>query len=102
MQVTSGLSKIIAGPRVCIVVVSCSIIASGIAVLAGCGQRGPLYLPNVPPLPKQPAFITQAERAIDISSAHGVVDASPTPFISPLQHNLRTASSLSVPRSTHN
>ncbi|WP_243712084.1 lipoprotein, partial [Burkholderia pyrrocinia] len=21
---------------------------------AGCGQRGPLYLPNVPPLPPKP------------------------------------------------
>lgn len=25
------------------------------AALSGCGQRGPLYLPTVPPLPKKPS-----------------------------------------------
>jgi predicted small lipoprotein YifL len=25
------------------------------AALGGCGQRGPLYSPNVPPLPKKPS-----------------------------------------------
>lgn len=25
------------------------------AALTGCGQRGPLYLPSVPPLPEKPA-----------------------------------------------
>jgi predicted small lipoprotein YifL len=28
--------------------------------LAGCGQRGSLYLPNVPPLPAKPVDRTQA------------------------------------------
>ncbi|MFX1763745.1 lipoprotein [Paraburkholderia sp. A1RI-2L] len=27
--------------------------------LAGCGQRGPLYMPTVPPLPQKPNFETQ-------------------------------------------
>lgn len=27
--------------------------------LTGCGQRGPLYLPTVPPLPAKPNFETQ-------------------------------------------
>ncbi len=27
--------------------------------LAGCGQKGPLYMPNVPPLPQKPNFETQ-------------------------------------------
>ncbi|SDD87152.1 lipoprotein-attachment site-containing protein [Paraburkholderia lycopersici] len=26
--------------------------------LAGCGQRGPLYMPTVPPLPPKPSFET--------------------------------------------
>lgn len=29
------------------------------AVLAGCGLRGPLYLPTVPPLPEKPARHTE-------------------------------------------
>jgi len=28
------------------------------AALTGCGQRGPLYLPTVPPLPEKPALRT--------------------------------------------
>jgi predicted small lipoprotein YifL len=29
------------------------------AVLTGCGQRGPLYLPSVPPLPEKPVLHTE-------------------------------------------
>ncbi|NLP65279.1 LPS translocon maturation chaperone LptM [Paraburkholderia sacchari] len=29
--------------------------------LAGCGQRGPLYMPKVPPLPQKPNFETQTD-----------------------------------------
>ncbi|HKU00958.1 MAG TPA: lipoprotein [Paraburkholderia sp.] len=29
--------------------------------LAGCGQKGPLYMPNVPPLPQKPGFETQPQ-----------------------------------------
>src|ERR1700730_2657446 len=31
----------------------------GGAALGGCGQRGPLYLPTVPPLPHKPADQTE-------------------------------------------
>lgn len=31
--------------------------------LAGCGQKGPLYMPNVPPLPQKPNFETQPDNA---------------------------------------
>ena len=31
-----------------------SAIVAALAILAGCGQRGPLYLPNVPTLPQKP------------------------------------------------
>jgi predicted small lipoprotein YifL len=37
------------------------------AVLTGCGQRGPLYLPTVPPLPAKPAPHT-APSAPDVNS----------------------------------
>jgi predicted small lipoprotein YifL len=30
-------------------------LALAAAALGGCGQRGPLYLPTVPPLPNKPA-----------------------------------------------
>ncbi|MFD1556781.1 lipoprotein [Paraburkholderia silviterrae] len=29
--------------------------------LAGCGQKGPLYMPKVPPLPQKPNFETQPD-----------------------------------------
>lgn len=31
------------------------------AALTGCGQRGPLYLPSVPPLPEKPGVRTVPE-----------------------------------------
>jgi predicted small lipoprotein YifL len=37
------------------------------AVLTGCGLRGPLYLPTVPPLPEKPARHTEPS-APDASS----------------------------------
>lgn len=36
------------------VVFRMSAIVAALAILAGCGQRGPLYLPTVPPLPAKP------------------------------------------------
>ncbi|MFC0575288.1 LPS translocon maturation chaperone LptM [Paraburkholderia solisilvae] len=38
--------------RMSAIVAALSILAAG--TLAGCGQRGPLYLPTVPPLPPKP------------------------------------------------
>ncbi|WP_410721395.1 LPS translocon maturation chaperone LptM, partial [Burkholderia sp. SIMBA_048] len=35
--------------------------AIGAASLAGCGQKGPLYMPTVPPLPQKPNFETQPD-----------------------------------------
>ncbi len=37
--------------------------------LAGCGQRGALYMPNVPPLPPKPNFETGAAPASAPASA---------------------------------
>ena len=36
-------------------------LAIATAGLAGCGQRGPLYMPKVPPLPAKPNFETQPQ-----------------------------------------
>ncbi|POR47261.1 putative lipoprotein [Paraburkholderia eburnea] len=33
--------------------------ALGAVSLTGCGQKGPLYMPTVPPLPQKPNFETQ-------------------------------------------
>jgi len=38
-------------------------ILAGCAALGGCGQRGPLYMPVVPPLPPKPTFDTQTPAA---------------------------------------
>ncbi|HEV3106125.1 MAG TPA: lipoprotein, partial [Trinickia sp.] len=37
------------------------------AALSGCGQRGPLYLPTVPPLPTKPSDQTEPPPA-DVKS----------------------------------
>jgi predicted small lipoprotein YifL len=46
------------------IVAALSILAAG--VLAGCGQRGPLYLPTVPPLPPKPQQQTQPPSPDDV------------------------------------
>lgn len=60
-----------------------------VAALAGCGQRGPLYMPTVPPLPAKPNFETQdngttaPEAASDAASgveAGSIPDTSGTPL----------------------
>lgn len=44
--------------RMSAIVAALAIFAAG--TLAGCGQRGPLYMPVVPPLPPKPDFQTQS------------------------------------------
>ncbi|WP_338860539.1 LPS translocon maturation chaperone LptM [Mycetohabitans rhizoxinica] len=100
MRVVSGLSGIVAGPRARAGAVSYGIVAWGIAVLAGCGQRGPLYLPSVPPRPERPAFIAQPASTTAASSASSAMGTSATPSLDdPSQRGLRIAPNLSVPRS---
>jgi predicted small lipoprotein YifL len=54
--------------------------------LAGCGQRGPLYMPTVPPLPPKPSFETEPqagapESASAASAPVGTIpDTSGTPL----------------------
>ncbi|SAL01602.1 putative lipoprotein [Caballeronia fortuita] len=40
--------------RMSAIVAALSIGAAATLSLGGCGQRGPLYLPKVPPLPQRP------------------------------------------------
>jgi predicted small lipoprotein YifL len=49
--------------------------------LAGCGQRGSLYLPTVPPMPAPPAHRTQTQPASESGTDTGTVpDTSGTPL----------------------
>ncbi|WP_224018170.1 MULTISPECIES: LPS translocon maturation chaperone LptM [Paraburkholderia] len=58
--------------------------AIGAASLAGCGQKGPLYMPTVPPLPQKPNFETQpddnAPNAASGTQADSVPDTTGTPL----------------------
>ncbi|WP_414694447.1 LPS translocon maturation chaperone LptM [Paraburkholderia sp.] len=63
--------------------------AIGTVALAGCGQRGPLYLPTVPPLPPKPSFESgpqdsaagAADSASSASAPVGMIpDTSGTPL----------------------
>jgi hypothetical protein len=70
-----------AAPRA---IVAALVIVAGCA-LGGCGQRGALYLPTVPPLPAKPTDETQAPSpdAVmpDSEAASGTVpDTSGTPL----------------------
>jgi predicted small lipoprotein YifL len=41
--------------RMSAIVAALSIGAAATLALGGCGQKGPLYLPTVPPLPQRPS-----------------------------------------------
>ncbi|MGN7984131.1 LPS translocon maturation chaperone LptM [Burkholderia sp. 22313] len=66
------------------VVFQMSAIVAALAILAGCGQRGPLYLPTVPPLPAKP--IQQDAPPSDVTptdenaSSDSIPDSSGTPL----------------------
>jgi len=65
------------------IVATLSIVA-GVA-LSGCGQRGSLYLPTVPPLPAKPTAQTQTPSSTDIkpgadTEEGSIPDTSGTPL----------------------
>jgi len=75
-------------------IVAALVIVAGCA-LGGCGQRGPLYMPTVPPLPAKPADETQAPSTDavkpDSQAASGTVpDTSGTPLTLSPETELRT------------
>ncbi|RKU02970.1 hypothetical protein C7H84_12210 [Burkholderia sp. Nafp2/4-1b] len=67
------------------VVFRMSAIVAALAILAGCGQRGPLYLPTVPPLPAKP--IQQQDTPpsdvtpTDENASSDIPDSSGTPLM---------------------
>ncbi|MBN3803002.1 lipoprotein [Paraburkholderia sp. Ac-20336] len=75
-------------------------------VLAGCGQRGSLYLPTVPPMPAPPAHRTQTPAPDQTQPASGsaadmgsIPDTSGTPLTLAPEDQLATppASAASAP-----
>jgi predicted small lipoprotein YifL len=47
------------------------------AALTGCGQRGPLYLPSVPPLPEKPVVRTEPEAPAASSGSQAPLTLAP-------------------------
>jgi predicted small lipoprotein YifL len=72
------------------IVATLSIVA-GVA-LSGCGQRGSLYLPTVPPLPAKPTDQTQAPSSSKPDVDEGSIpDTSGTPLSLSPDAELRNA-----------
>ena len=66
--------------------------------LAGCGQRGSLYLPTVPPLPAPPAHRTQTPAADKAQPASGTTsDMSTVPDTSGTPLSLAPETELATP-----
>jgi len=61
-----------------------SAIVAALAILAGCGQSGALYLPTVPPMPKplqqQDAPPSDVKPTDENASSDSVPDSSGTPL----------------------
>lgn len=57
-------------------VVSASLLLLGIGLLAGCGQKGPLYLPTRPAAPATSAPATAASAARPATAATAAVPAA--------------------------
>ncbi|WP_175045565.1 LPS translocon maturation chaperone LptM [Burkholderia lata] len=66
------------------VVFRMSAIVAALAILAGCGQSGALYLPTVPPMPKplqqQDAPPSDVKPTDENASSDSVPDSSGTPL----------------------
>jgi predicted small lipoprotein YifL len=76
-------------------------IVAGVA-LSGCGQRGSLYMPTVPPLPAKPTAQTTPSSSDEVKpgadTAEGSIpDTSGTPLSLSPDSELRTAPSSNAP-----
>ncbi|ACC71973.1 lipoprotein [Paraburkholderia phymatum] len=73
-------------------------IVAGVA-LSGCGQRGSLYMPTVPPLPAKPVQTQPASSdATKSDDAQGSIpDTSGTPLSLSPDSELRTAPNSNMP-----
>lgn len=67
--------------RMSAIVAALTIAIAGGVTLAGCGQRGPLYLPTVPPLPPKPGAATEAPRGAtsDAQASSPAAGNAPSP-----------------------
>jgi predicted small lipoprotein YifL len=65
--------------------------------LAGCGQRGSLYLPTVPPLPAPPAHRTQTPPDQTQPAAGNAADTSSIPDTSGTPLSLAPEEQLATP-----
>jgi predicted small lipoprotein YifL len=96
--------------RMSAIVAALTIVTAG--ALSGCGQRGALYLPTVPPLPPKPGFQTDpaasnaegasgasAAKAASAPEAGTVPDTSGTPLSLSPETDLHNAPASSVPAS---
>ncbi|GAB5098907.1 lipoprotein [Caballeronia sp. HLA56] len=52
--------------------------AAATLALGGCGQRGPLYLPTVPPLPQRPSDLQDTPPSASVDKASAASAASET------------------------
>lgn len=78
------------------IVAALAIVAAG--TLAGCGNRGPLYMPSVPPLPPKPDFQTQPSTPGTPAPASEPVGSVPDTSGTPL--SLTPDDSLTTPPSS--
>ncbi|MEX3814724.1 lipoprotein [Paraburkholderia sp. BR13439] len=65
--------------------------------LTGCGQRGSLYLPTVPPLPAPPAHRTQTPSTDQTQPANGAANADSIPDTSGTPLTLAPEDQLKTP-----
>ncbi|QGZ62526.1 hypothetical protein FAZ98_12750 [Paraburkholderia acidisoli] len=71
-----------ASPRAILAAFAVGAIA--VSALAGCGQRGPLYMPAVPPLPAKPNYETAPQPASGAEAASEPVGSVPDTTGTPL------------------
>jgi predicted small lipoprotein YifL len=94
MRVVSRMRTVASGAWAPRAIVAALVIVAGCA-LGGCGQRGPLYLPTVPPMPAKPVDETQTRSTDavkpDSQAASGTIpDTSGTPLTLAPETELRT------------
>ncbi|WP_244815034.1 lipoprotein [Caballeronia sp. Lep1P3] len=86
--------------RMSAIVAAASLCAAATVGLGGCGQRGPLYLPVVPPMPQRPenlqdtppSYVTPSdETASRARKAGDVPDTSGQPLSLAPETDLKTA-----------
>jgi predicted small lipoprotein YifL len=68
--------------------------------LAGCGQRGPLYMPTVPPLPAKPSFETEPQAGAPESASAASAPVGTIPDTSGTPLSLSPDTELSTPPAT--